>query len=300
MKKSPRFNSGLLALLLTCVAGLSFAQTTTFSESYDNIDQIKLNIGAGDLAIAKSTTDAVEIMIEYDRSDLELKVEIKNGALKIEEKTLKNQEWGRTSWTIKIPDGKKMEINVGAGDVAMEGINASMEANIGAGSFALQQVGGEIRLNTGTGKIQVEDSAGTFDVNSGTGNIHLKKMRGAITANTGTGNVVAEAISVTGKSSMNSGTGKVNMSLGNPVQADLGINSGTNDSSLDFNGFDFDGILTIVCDKRQGKIKAPFDFSQEEVDQDDRSETLKKVKRFGDSEVEIQIGSGTGTASVDQ
>lgn len=300
MKKSPFVKSILWVLCCTFITTVSFAQMTTFSESYENIDEIKLNIGSGDLQLVKSTSDAVEVMIEYDRSNLELKVEIDKGALKIDEKTKKGQDWGRTNWTVKIPDHKKMTFNLGAGDVEMQGINTQMEANVGAGGFALEEVSGQIKLNTGTGKIQIEKSEGTFEVNSGTGNIRLRKVSGAIVANTGTGNVMAEAITITGKSSLNSGTGRVDMSAGNPIQADLGLNSGTNDSSLDLNGFDFAGTLTMVCDKRQGKIKAPFSFSQEESEQHHRSETLKKVKRFGDAKVDIQIGSGTGTASVDQ
>ena len=265
MKKSPLFKSVLWVLCCTFFTTVSFAQMTTFSESYQNIDEIKLNIGSGDLQLVKSTSDAVEVMIEYDRSNLELKVEIDKGALKIEEKTKKGQDWGRTNWTVKIPDNKKMTFNLGAGDVEMQGINTQMEANIGAGGFALEAVFGQVKLNTGTGKIQIENSEGTFEVNSGTGNIRLRKVSGAIVANTGTGNVMAEAITITGKSSMNSGTGRVDMSAGNPIQADLGLNSGTNDSSLDLNGFDFGGTLTMVCDKRQGKIKAPFSFNKEET-----------------------------------
>ncbi|GJM35670.1 MAG: hypothetical protein DHS20C18_46710 [Saprospiraceae bacterium] len=277
-----------------------FAQKATVNETFRDIDEVSVYIGAGDLTITKSSSDAVEVMVDYNKSDTEIKIETKGNALTIKEKSIGYKSNGKPSWTLRLPDSKELSINVGAGDVNINGLVLNLEANIGAGDFYLGEINGKIHLNTGTGNIKIDNAEGSFNLNSGTGNLQLKAMSGSIVANSGTGMVNAEEMYITGESSMNSGTGRVTVSLGKSVEADLGVNSGTNDSSLKFNGHAFDGTLTMECDKKRGKIKAPFVFSDKEVTANGRSETLRKTKRFGNSGIEIQIGSGTGTAAVDQ
>lgn len=297
--KNSFVHPSILVFVLFLFAGSAVSgQTAHVRQDYKDIKDVWINIAYGDLKVGKSASGAVEVTGSYDEDNVTLEMETKGGKLTIKEKSSSQSNKEKSNWTLNLPENTDLWMNIGAGKTDLRDFSAELDGNIGAGDIDLFHVGGKIRLNTGTGKIDIRDSEGNFQLNSGTGNLVIHQVSGAITANSGTGNIRAENVSVTGQSSFNSGTGRVSLSLGGPVKADLGVNSGTGTSELNYNGHPFDGTLVMECGTEGGKISAPFSFDKEESERQSRNRMIRKTKKFGNSGIEIHVASGTGNANV--
>ena len=311
-----------IALTITSIFLLSIvmihAQNKTFSESYSGIKKVSVDIQNGDLKITKSISGELEVNGNYDAGRLKIKAEQIGQKLMIKEDNNRLKSNTESKWTIAVPEGTDLIFNIGAGEVTLEGVKGEVNGNTGAGNLLLKKADCNLTFNTGAGSVDVADSSGDMKINSGTGNISFNKTTGVVTANTGTGdilfdhsvgkldantgtgNIKAEQVSILQASSFNTGTGKVEISLGGEVQADISLNSGTNTSSLDMNGQKFNGTLTMSCNKKDGDIVSPFGFDEEKVEGDGNNATVYKTKRFGDADVEIKIGVGKGKAVVEK
>ncbi len=298
MKTSSVYPSILFSVLFFFAFSAVSGQTAHVRQDYKDIKDIWINIAYGDLKVGKSASGAVEVTGSYDEENVTLEMGTKGGKLTIKEKSSARSNKEKSNWTLNLPENTDLWMNIGAGEADLKDFSAELEGNIGAGRVRLAGVGGKIRLNNGTGDIEIQDSEGSFQLNSGTGNLVISQVSGAISANSGTGNIRAEKVSVTGQSSFNSGTGHVSLSLGGPVKADLGVNSGTGASELNYNGHPFDGILVMECGTEGGKISAPFSFDKEESEGQTRNRMIRKTKKFGTSGIEIHVASGTGSANV--
>lgn len=298
---------------------LAQSKAPDFKDSFSSVEEIDINIGSGDLEITPSSSGKVEVKGFYDEDEVRVKVEKSGDKLRIVEKNRHDSNHSSSRWYLKVPADMELEANLGTGDVMVEGFSGELEGNCGTGDldlkdgkgevtwnsgtgdFDLSNFSGECSLNSGTGSVELENVSGEMSLNSGTGKVKLVDCSGEIGANSGTGRVTATNVKITDHSSFNSGTGDVYVSLGAPTDSDLSVNSGTGNAELDFNGQNFDGTLTMVCNKKSGHIKAPFEFDEEwtEGDSDNpRRQTLYKQKKFGGKDIEVKVGTGTGTAAV--
>ena len=117
-------------------------------------------------------------------------------------------------------------------------------------------------------------------------------------ANVGSGDIEAVRVSIRGRSSFNTGSGDVEVELSKPTDYDLSVNSGSGDATLDFGGNAIEGTVVMKANKRNGSIKAPFDFdSSEEID-NGNSTVVKKTKKLGTNNIDIKVGTGSGTAKI--
>jgi hypothetical protein len=80
---------------------------------------------------------------------------------------------------------------------------------------------------------------------------------------------------------------------------DISLNSGSGDAILDFNGNKIEGLIVMKANKKNGVIKAPFDFDKtEEIEQGRDQVAIKKTTQRGTSDVKISIGTGSGVAQI--
>ena len=311
MKKSISHATVLLAVLCLAFSTPVFSQ---INESFSNVKKVKLDVAVGDIDLQKSNSEKTELVGDYDESKLNVEVLFKNGQLSVVEKMKKKNNRGeiKSKYTLSIPNDVFVNINTGTGDVNLKELSAETNLNSGTGDIVFQQYDGTSNLNSGTGDVEVRDSkgeinmnSGTGDViinnssgklmaNSGTGNVKVDNVDGSLSANSGTGNVSGSNVRLNSKANFNSGTGDATFTLTGDVTTDLSINSGTGDAILDMNGQGFKGTLIMKCDKDDGTISAPFSFDKTETEDD----TLIKYKCFGDSDVKIQVSTGTGKAKV--
>lgn len=287
-----------LIALLSVTFSLSAQKTS--NQSFNDVQEIKINISAGDLVINRSNNKTVTVSVEYDASEVEPLVKQNGKKLTIDEKSLKKNRNGELNWTIDVPDERIITVNIGAGSASYNGIYVKLDHNTGAGGVSLSEVSGKLKVNTGTGNIKVSQSRGDFNLNSGTGSLLLDSSEGGFVLNSGTGNVSVKSSDIRSKTTLNSGTGNVSLVASRALEAELSLNSGTGDAMLSFGGQTISGDFEMSCSEKNGSISAPFDFDKTEtVDNGGRNnKTLKKYAKVGEGTPKIKVSTGTGKASV--
>ena len=305
-----------LALL---IAGSLSAQNI-ISREFNSIKSIDMSTGSGDCVVKRSSGTKVIVEVEhYYGDDYDPQIEQKGDKLKIKES---DKGWGSWSasrspkWTLTVPDKMRLDFMTGSGDFYASGLELILDMNAGSGDIELSDIKGELlsntgsgdvelhgfngflKLNTGSGDVNVRNGKGEIRINCGSGEIDIRGAEGTISANVGSGEVNAEGIMITGSSTFNSGSGDVEVALVASPTANLSVNSGSGDASLDFNGAAMVGGLIMKANKRHGEIEAPFDFDTTEEVEEYSHTVIKKTKKFDDSDVEIQVSTGSGTASV--
>jgi myo-inositol-hexaphosphate 3-phosphohydrolase len=78
------------------------------------------------------------------------------------------------------------------------------------------------------------------------------------------------------------------------------VNSGSGDATLDFGGNKIEGKVIMTANKKNGKIVAPFTFDKtEEVDNGNNDNVrIRKTVQLGTNDIEIKVGTGSGTAEI--
>lgn len=138
----------LLAVTL-CVSTFAMAanfKTITQSIEAEDLDELRVAFSVGELEIDVWDGDTVELEIELraerswltwrrkDVEDVELEVR-RNGdslLLEIDEDKL-NQ-----SWVLKVPESLAIEIELGVGEVSIDGLNNNLMADLGVGEFSIK------------------------------------------------------------------------------------------------------------------------------------------------------------------
>lgn len=306
-----------IALLLLSIQ-FTFAQTKTVQKSYNNIQKIELDVISGNIEIGASSNGQVQLDGEYDADQVQVSITNTNGNLKIKEKSKSRRMNEASTWTLKVPNDIMIRSNTASGNVEVEDVDIELYSNTGSGNYSFENFEGSMQLNTGSGNIMIIDSEGDANCNTGSGNIKvngsngklglntgsgtisLDRAVGSINANSGSGQVTGKNVTVTGSSSFNTGSGNVSLSLAAQPGADLSVNAGSGNSSLDMNGFKFNGELVMQCGEKSGNIRAPFSFDKEEViERGGRNNNMiRKTKSFGASGTKIQVSTGSGTAKV--
>lgn len=290
------------------------------SKTFSGVKKIKINTASGDLILAKGSSNDVQVKVTftYGTEEYQPVLEQNGTTLTLKEDFNKRSVSGKSTWTLTIPDGLEVRTSSGSGNVEASDLKVTISANTGSGNYTWRNVSGDSNINTGSGDIDLDAYQGDIDLNTGSGNITLAKtngdlhantgsgnismtnVRGGISANAGSGNIKAQEVNLTGKSSFNSGSGRVLLVLSSPLTQNLSLNSGSGDAVLDCKGTTLEGKLIMTTSKKHGEIKAPFTFDKtEEVNDNGNDNTsIRKTVQLGTSAVEIKISTGSGTAEV--
>jgi len=288
----------LLAGLFSAMLFLqAFAQESR-SETFEGIKTIDLNTGVGDLTVAPSGSDAVEVQVSYHADRIKPVFTVRGGKLILEEEEVSRNGNVNTDWVLKVPSGIELHSNSGTGSAEFTDLAITLDHNSGTGRVVADRLSGNVELNTGTGRLVVNTSEGAFDLNSGTGNVIVDGFSGALKANSGTGRVEVSGAAIERESSFNSGTGDVRVRLAAALAGDISVSSGTGDSLLDFNGQPLSGFFEMRCEARRGKILAPFDFETEKTEREGKNEILIKSSRVGSGDTKVRVSCHGGKAEV--
>jgi hypothetical protein len=156
---------------------------------------------------------------------------------------------------------------------------------------------GELNINSGSGEIAVRKSEGDMNLNGGSGNIRIADSKASFSANSGSGNVIGSNVTLTGSSKFNSGSGDAEILLAVAPSYNISVNSGSGDSQLDFNGAKIEGEVVMKANKKNGIIKAPFDFDKtEELNEHGDQVIVKKTAIKGNGNIKIAVSTGSGAA----
>ena len=310
----------ILALMMTLSIGLK-AQEKTINKSFDGIKAVKINTASGDCRISKSSSKNVEVTLVYTYDDdvFEAIFEKDGSTLIIKEKFKNNSSSrGSSDWKLAVPENMEVSFNAGSGDLDIKDLAIDIKSNTGSGDVNLDNVSGKVKVNTGSGgtnvdyfdgeltvnagsgDIDLDDSKGSFKINVGSGDIEATKLTGNFSMNVGSGDIDANDLSLTGASSFNSGSGDARVVLKSELKNDISINSGSGNASLDFNGLDIAGDITMKANKRHGDISAPFEFDSVTEEEHGDQTIIKKTAKIGNSNIKIKVATGSGRATIEK
>lgn len=153
------------------LAGVLFASTAAMAANYKTITQsieadefaeLRIGFSVGELELDVWDGDTIEIEIELkaerswlswrrrDVEDIELEVRSSGDSLflSIDEDRL-NQ-----TWVLRVPDGLALEIEVGVGEISIDGLDNNLFADLGVGEFSIRTASenfSSIRASVGVG-----------------------------------------------------------------------------------------------------------------------------------------------------
>ena len=317
-----KLKSTLIAALL--LIGLSAHAQETIEKSFTGVNNIRLSTASGSGTIVKGTGNEVKVIVEYtyDEEDYRPEFDQRGSTLVIEEKFRRSRNMrGYAEWRLEVPDGLEIDFKTGSGNIEVEGLEieiqansgsgnidvidvvGSTQANTGSGNIEFENIEGDLDANTGSGSIRMRDVNGDADLNTGSGNIRGNGFSGAISGNTGSGNIQLENATITGRSSMNTGSGSAELILAAALNHDVSLSTGSGNATLDFNGQEIAGEFIMKAQDKDD-IRAPFSFDEEYGGDDDddgwgrRSRGYTKEAKVGNKDITIKISTGSGRAVV--
>lgn len=150
------------ALMASSMAMAANFKTITQSIEAEDFDELKVAFSVGELELEVWDGDTIELEIELraerswlswrrrDVEDIELEVRSSGDSLflGIDEDKL-NQ-----TWVLKVPESLALEIEMGVGEISIDGLNNSLFADLGVGEFSIRTTSenfATIRASVGVG-----------------------------------------------------------------------------------------------------------------------------------------------------
>jgi DUF4097 and DUF4098 domain-containing protein YvlB len=149
-------------------------------------------------------------------------------------RTTRSGSLSNTSVTldITVPAGTQLEIDTGAGDVQIDGVQGQITAHTGAGNVRAQNATGPVSLDAGAGNVDYAgDPQGSCSLSTGAGNITLRLPAGVaarVDLSTGIGNINLGGFNVQGST----GGRSVQGTIGSGAQASLTAHTGVGNVDL--------------------------------------------------------------------
>jgi hypothetical protein len=309
----------ILLVFAATLISFSLLAQQNINKTFKGVKEIQLTTGSGDCKVVKSNNQevVVDLTYTYDDENYTPVLELDGDVLVLKEKFKNNRsDAGNSNWQLSVPDNIALKYNAGSGDLSIKEVSldlntntgsgdidavnmsGSFTSNSGSGEVSIDNYKGELKINTGSGDIEVANSTGEFNINLGSGDIDAENISGTMKFNAGSGDINVEDVVITGKSSMNSGSGDARVSLKSDLQAGISINSGSGDATLDFNGLEVKGAFTMKANKKHGEISAPFEFDEVSEEKHGNQTVVTKKAKVGNSNIEIKLATGSGRASV--
>ncbi len=233
-------------------------------------------------------------------------------ALGGEKITVRGSGRGLEVWadiTIKIPDGRKTKIFLGAGDMTARGVDGKLVLDTHSGPVTVDGHKGHLVCDTGSGSVDVRDIDGPLLADTGSGAVHVENQRGgslkvdtgsgAVTidladtddlyVDTGSGRVSAKRVK-TDKARIDTGGGSVPLQLARMGTGRFVIVTGSGGVRL---GLPDDASATISVDTGSGGIHA--DVPGAEILHKERGELKMRV---GDGKARVVVDTGSGGVTI--
>lgn len=147
--------------------------------------------------------DPHSVNIHYDRS---------LNARGNDQITVSTDPWfSNTDFSITIPDTTAVQVTVSSGSIdihAGNGVNAST----GSGGIALDNIHGPINAHTDSGDVTANTITGPITLTAASGSIRMQQINGQVNATTFSGDVIANNVSLSGNSLLQTQNGSVRFS----------------------------------------------------------------------------------------
>lgn len=288
----------LLSLFLL-LSSCCYAQQKE-SKSFAGVKKIVMNTASGNCEILKSIDAITHIELEHHYKNDEFKpiMNQQEGELIIKETFLKNSvSGGNATWKIAVPEGTEIFFKSGSGSFELSNLSLNLDVDIGSGNITIASLSGNVKVYTGSGNLELSNLLGKIMASTGSGDIRINNCKSSIKSSSGSGSIVGRYISITDESFFSSGSGNSKLLLATTPQFDLKVSSGSGDATLDFNGNNIVGEITMKANKNNGSISSDVEFDKTEEFVSGNQVVLKKTVNKGGN-IKIHVGTGSGQASL--
>lgn len=324
----------LVAGPLALVNSVTFAQDKQIRKIFKNISAVHVTTMNGDCVIKKGNGDNVEVLFEHNYSNLAFEPQFlteKGDILVLKEKfRLKGD--GESTWTVFLPEKTDIRFSSIGGSFSVQGLDSNINAKTISGDVITRNCHGKLSLSSVSGNMDIEDLSGTIDIKcassdlkiqklagdiritvasgdvdasklEGTivikapsGDVTLKDAKGIFKVKTASGDIDASGIAITKPSFFKVASGEVNVTLGEPLDYDLTLDSASGDAVLNYNGHPIEGYFQFKAEHERGEIICPFPFDKEEEEEKwGKTYLIKSVKRVVEIP-RVYIYTATGNA----
>jgi len=277
----------LARIILVSVLGILIFSVNAYpgkklevSETFENIDRIKIKTVAGDCVISKGEGKAVtlEVINSYRPSDsFEPKIKTSGGTLRLTEEIYGSNS-GSSTWTLTVPDGITIEFSSASGYMSVNDLSGYFEAS------------------TASGDIRLEDCSGEFEISTASGDIMADNCHGEFRLSTASGSIEAEGVVLDNESSFSTASGEVDVTLGKSAEYDLNIGTASGSAVLSYGGNPIKGLFEFEAKERSGRIVCPFDFDDEETYRKWGDKYVRKTFTKGADTPLITVATASGRA----
>ena len=208
----------LISLLLIVHAAYArgFSEERTFS--YRGLVELQIDAGMFDLSIESASGN--EIFVEVR--------DIPRGISVLESKQGDSAHIhirGRNSWLfrnhgtpriiVSVPAAIGLDIEMGSGDMRLEGVRGDLRVQSGSGDIEIRDAGGAITVETGSGDLTVARTTGEFTLESGSGDVDLERCSGRFSIDLASGRIEGDEIELRGDSLFSTASGDIELRLRN-------------------------------------------------------------------------------------
>ena len=206
-----------------------------FTFATNDLDDLQIDLHAGDLAIDGTDADEVRIVVRPTRAGEHCRIDVgtEGRTLKVEAVLDGGFGSGRceVDVDVELPPSVTLDADVGAGDIRLDGAAGSMTLHTGAGDVRGSTSGPGLRVDTGVGDIQLDSLLHAVAASTGAGSINLSfdsAPAGRIRASTGVGDVrvtLPDATPV--RADTSTGLGSIRQELPQQADAPTEVNAST-------------------------------------------------------------------------
>ncbi len=182
-----------LGMTLAAAMAAAGSRTLTASVGADAVDLLTVESGVGNvelLATEGGTVD-VEVVLEPRRGGLfssmkraenevqsaRLETTVEGRTLEIQVRSESDDRRFEERWRIRLPARLAVQLDVGVGDVIVEGVSGGVRLDSGVGDVRLTVPGGDIEVDSGVGDVDVRSFAAAYGRIEGSGGVGDAELR---------------------------------------------------------------------------------------------------------------------------
>lgn len=300
MKKLIHISFLITFLISTTFVNLFATEKQEITKTFDKKESILMRFVSGDCLLKKGSGDRIEVHLIYriDPPDAFEPVFQEKGDELVLKERFHGSSSGSSTWMLTVPDGIEIQFKSASGDFEVVDLKCEIKVNTASGDVSIEKSGGEFRVNTASGDVAIQNSKGEFDINTASGEIDVKSGSGEYSLNTASGDIDGKEIIIKEESSFSAASGDVYIELAQSSAYDLKLSSASGDAILNFNGNPIQGYFELTAKVRNGRIKSPFKFdNEEEFYKNDQLYARKSFTKGKDTPI-IRISTASGKAEL--
>lgn len=229
--------TALGAVVLTGCAGLGPGKKTSDDTTVSgDISRLVVDSDSGSIRVEAGGTDTVRVHREtrfHSDKPSAVPERTEGGALSL--KT--DCDNCSVDYRITVPDGTRLDLRAGSGDINAAGLHGAVAAHVGSGGIALDNITGEITARTGSGNVEATKlHSGTVDATSSSGDVSLAfaTAPSSVAAQADSGNVGINVPDRPYRVKTSTGSGDTNVGVANAPSAPnhLNLHTGSGDITV--------------------------------------------------------------------